>query len=118
MTTLALVLCRLHNGACMRRAVSGLILVVLLTCGLLLPAAAFASTASQATLLATEGGEVGGLTPQDPNSTDNEFAPAEYEGNFLWGGAVGILALLVVAVGGVGGLYYLLVVKAGEQASA
>lgn len=102
----------------MRRAVSGLVLVVLLTCGLLLPAAAFAGTTSQGVLIATESGEVGGLTPKDPNSTDNEFAPAEYEGNFLWGGAVGILALLVVGAGAVGGLYYLLVVKAGEQASA
>lgn len=103
----------------MRRLVPGLVLTLLLTLTVLAPTAAFAAadveTSTTTVLAAEEGGEVGGLEPGDPNAEDNTYAPSEYEGNFLWGGAVGLLVLLAIGFGAMGGLYYLLVIKANEK---
>lgn len=88
----------------MRRLLLGLVLSVVMLFALMGPA------------MATEAGPVGGLEPAEANDPDNEFAPGNYEGNFLWGGAVGLLFLVGVGFAGAGGLYYLLVVKANESA--
>lgn len=63
-------------------------------------------------LLATEGGEgeAPGPEPSGPNATGNPSAPENYEPNFLWGAALGLLGLAVLGILGLGGLYLLLVV--------
>jgi hypothetical protein len=58
-----------------------------------------------------------GTTPGDPNAEDNAFAPEDYEANFLWGAAVGLTVLVILGVGGVGLLYWGLVVRPKQQAS-
>lgn len=67
-----------------------------------------------------EGEEPQGPEPMGPNEdpTRNPAAPTDYEANFLWGAAVGLLALTVFAVAGVGGLYYLLVVRPRQRDDA
>lgn len=56
-----------------------------------------------------------GVAPGDPNAEDNAFAPDDYEPNFLWGAAVGLTALVVLGVGGLGLLYWGLVVRPKQR---
>lgn len=86
---------------------------------LLAGGAAVASTAGTApsvvTLAAEEGGEIEAPEPKGPNEEGNEFAPVEYEPNFLWGAAIGLFALTAIAFLAVGGLYWLLVKRPRES---
>ena len=70
-------------------------------------------------VLAAEGGGEGeeppGPDPMPADATENPAAPTDYEANFLWGAAVGLLVLTLFAVLGVGGLYYLLVVRPRQR---
>ncbi len=68
------------------------------------------------TVLATEGGTPSGPDPRGPNEADNEFKPADYESNFLWGAAVG-LGVLVLGLVGLLGLLYRLMVQRPAQAA-
>lgn len=104
------------------RRLSGLTLTGLLSVVLVvLPATAPAFAADATTIvLAAEGGageEPPGPEPMGPNEnpTKNPAAPTDYESNFLWGAAVGLLALTVFAILAVGGLYYLLVVRPRQR---
>lgn len=93
---------------------------MLLAVLLLVPATATAAPAAQptVTVLAVEGGEEGpvGPDPRGPNDPENTHAPDEYQANFLINAAVGLTALLLLLVVGLGGLYWLLV-KRPEEAS-
>lgn len=105
----------------MRRTLRAMVVPVLLLTLLLAPAAASASVdtavADDALILATEGGgEAPGLDPRGPDDPNNEFAPDNYEANFLWGAGVGILGLIVLLILTVGGLYYLLVIRPRQRA--
>jgi hypothetical protein len=100
----------------MRRRLAGILLPALLAVVALLPASAAvaAPAADDATVvLAVE--EVGENPGPDPN-LDNDFAPAPYESNFLWGAAVGLLVLVFLGAGALGGLYWLLVVRPKQRA--
>lgn len=87
------------------------VLATLLAALLLVPAAAAsvdpADPPADLVVLAAEGGDEGPVGPE-PNLT-NSNAPAEYEPPFLINAAVGLAALMVLLVVGVGGLYWLLV---------
>ena len=87
------------------------VFATLLAALLLVPAsAAFAETAAPSAdvvVLAAEGGGEGPVGPE-PNLT-NSNAPADYEPPFLINAAIGLAALLVLLVIGLGGLYWLLV---------
>lgn len=113
----------------MRRRHAGLVLSALIAALLLLPAAAaLAVTAAHAdtVVLAVEqapeepGAEPTqpGLEPGGPDDTENPAAPVEYESNFLWGAAIGLLVLVVLGLGAVGGLYWLLVVRPSQREDA
>ena len=97
------------------RAVTGALLAV----GLLFVAVGPAAGAPTPVVLAVEGGgedaEPLGPEPMPANATENPAAPTDYESNFLWGAAVGLLVLTVFAVLGVAGLYYLLVVRPRQK---
>lgn len=100
----------------MRRRIFGLLLSVATVVACLLPVvAATAAPGESAVVLAAEtGGEEGeapGLDPAGPNETDNPAAPEDYEANFLWGAAVGLLALTILGAVALGGLYYVQVVR-------
>ena len=108
----------------MRRLLS-VVIATLLAALLLAPAtAAFADVApaddGAVTVLAAEGGEQGplGPEPRGPNDTENSNAPSEYEPPFLINAAVGLTALLVVTVLGLGGLYWLLVQRHRTSSNA
>ena len=67
-------------------------------------------------LYATEShGEAPGLEPREANATDNDFAPKDYEQNFLWGAAVGLGAMTIGGFGALGGLYWLVVQRPAQQ---
>jgi hypothetical protein len=106
----------------MRRRLARLLSVSLLAMALVLPASVAtaapveAATAEVATVvLAAEGGEPAGLEPRSADDEENEFAPEPYQENFLWGAAVGLLAIVLAILGGLGGLYWLLVVRPSQQ---
>lgn len=94
-----------------------LLVGTLVACLTLLVAAAPAAAQPDSSVLvvAAEGGgeeaEPIGPEPMPADATDNPAAPTDYEANFLWGAAVGLLALTVFALLAVGGLYYLLVAR-------
>lgn len=102
-----------------------LLLVVpamLLAALLLVPTTAVATpaTPSQVAVLAAEGGQEGplGPEPRGPDDPDNSFAPGEYEPPFLINAAVGLTALLLVLVVGLGGLYWLMVQRPKESSKS
>ncbi|MFP5308251.1 MAG: hypothetical protein ACLGIR_01585 [Actinomycetes bacterium] len=102
----------------MRRRLAGILLPALLVVAVLLPATAAVAAPepeveSAAIVLAVE--EIGENPGPDPN-LDNDFAPADYEANFLWGAAVGLLVLIFLGAGALGGLYWLLVVRPKQRA--
>lgn len=77
---------------------------------------AAASTADHV-VLAAEGGHGGELPGPDPAEADdeaNEFAPDDYEANFLWGAAVGFGALVAGGLLTMGGLYWLMVLRPAQ----
>lgn len=100
-------------------------LAVVLAAALLLAAPAALAADPADLVLAVEGGasepaggasegEVGaeeplGLEPAPPDASGNPAAPEEYEANFLWGAAVGLMAIVTLTALVVGGLYWLLV---------
>lgn len=97
----------------LRRVIGGLVAALLL----IVPAVP-ALAAAPRTVLAVEGTGTGieveeellpGPAPMAPDAEDNPAAPTEYEANFLWGAAAGLLVLVVVGVLFLGLLYYLLV---------
>lgn len=94
---------------------------MLLAALLLVPTTAMATpaTSTTVTVLAAEGGGEGplGPEPRGPEDPDNSFAPTEYEAPFLINAAVGLTALLVLLVVGLGGLYWLLVQRPSKEAS-
>lgn len=100
----------------MRRLFHNLLSALLVVVALSLPVAA-ASAAPADDLpadrvqLATEaeGEEPAGLEPGGANDPDNANAPEEYEPNFLWGAAVGLVVLTVGGLGILAGLYWLMV---------
>ena len=96
----------------MRRRPARLLSAALLLVGLLLPGtAALAATAGDVVLAAAagEGDEPQGLDPVPLE--EDEFAPTDYEANFLWGAAVGLLVITLAIVGAVGAAYWYLVVR-------
>lgn len=100
----------------MRRRSVGLLLSVATALLFVLPATvATAAPAPSAIVLAAEtggeGGQAPGPEPAGPDDTENPAAPEDYEANFLWGAAVGLLALTILGAVALGGLYYLLVVR-------
>ncbi len=97
----------------MRRLLS-VVLATLLAALLLVPATAAvatpsASAAEVVVLAADGGGEPAGPEPRAPDDPENTNAPADYEPPFLINAAVGLAALMVLLVVGLGGLYWLLV---------
>lgn len=103
----------------MRRRLVGLLLSALLVCSVLAPAAAMAAPAAPVVLAAElEGGEAPGPEPAPANDTENPAAPTDYEANFLWGAAVGLLALMVLGALALVGLYLLLVKRPRAQQRA
>lgn len=94
---------------------------MLLAALLLVPATAMAtpSAPSQVVVLAAEGGEEGpvGPEPRGPDDPENSFAPGEYQPPFLINAAVGLTALLLLLVVGLGGLYWLLVQRPSKESS-
>ena len=102
------------------RRLPSVVLATLVAALLLVPApAAFAAgattsgpavaDASDVVVLAAEGGAPQGPEPKGPNDTENANAPKQYEPPFLINAAVGLTALLLLLVVGLGGLYWLLV---------
>lgn len=98
----------------MRRLLS-VVIATLVAVLLLAPATvafADAGPAAEVAVLAAEGGgEEGpqGPSPMGPHDTENSNAPAEYEPPFLINAAVGLAALMILLVLGLGALYWLLV---------
>lgn len=97
----------------MRRRPARLLSAALLLVGLLLPGTA-------ALALPAVGGDVvlaveePGGEPQGPDPVpleDDEFAPTDYEANFLWGAAVGLLVIVLGIAGAIGAAYWFLVAK-------
>lgn len=89
------------------------VLAMLLATLLLVPATAAAAAPvapADVVVLAAEGeGEPVGPDPMAPDDPENSFAPTDYEPPFLINAAVGLSALLILLVLGLGGLYWLLV---------
>lgn len=109
----------------MRRRLSAPLMTAALAVALLLPAGSAAAdgpvvvlAAEAGTEGATEGAEeqAPGLEPAPADDTENPAAPDDYEANFLWGAAVGLLALMLLGALAVGGLYWLLVVRPKQSA--
>lgn len=99
----------------MRRRLATVLTAALLGSGLLLPAAAHAAPAATSTVvLATEGVVSDeGLDPMEPDASENEFAPSEYEANVTWRANNYIFFLVMIVAGGMGLLYWL---KVGRYA--
>lgn len=98
----------------MRRRPARLLSAALLLVGLLLPGTAVlaAPAATADVVLAAAAGE--NDEPQGPEPVpleEDEFAPTDYEANFLWGAAVGLLVIVLGISGALGGAYWFLVVK-------
>lgn len=109
----------------MRRRLLAPLLSVVVALTLCAPAAAVAAPASAAVVLAAEGGGGGaegehapGPDPMPADATENPAAPKDYEANFLWGAAVGLLALTLLGALALAGLYWLLVVRPKQQDAA
>lgn len=104
------------------RRLPSVVLATLLAALLLAPAtAAVAAPSPQpVVVLAAEGGGEGpvGPEPRGPDDPENSFAPADYEPPFLINAAVGLTALLVLTVVGLGGLYWLLVQRPRTSSQA
>ena len=102
----------------MRRRPARLLSAALLLVGLLLPgtaALAAPATAGEVVLAAAAGDEEPqGLDPVPLE--EDEFAPADYEANFLWGAAVGLLVIVLGIVGAIGAAYWYLVVRPSQPA--
>lgn len=99
----------------MRSRLLRLLVAVPLLLGVMSAAVA---TAAPPLVLAAEGTDTGaeveeelepGPAPMGPDATDNPAAPADYEANFLWGAAAGLLVITLLGAIGLGLLYYLLV---------
>ncbi len=105
----------------MRRRLLGLLPAVLLVAVLLPAAAAVASPAASTIFLATEavgeGEGAPGLQPSEADAEGNPAAPENYESNFLWGAAVGLLVLIVLGAVALGAMYLLLVVRPRREAA-
>ena len=106
-----------RSRAALVRAVTGTLLAV----GLLFVSVAPAVAETPVVLLAAEEGGEGeeaeplGPDPMPADASPNPAAPDDYQANFLWGAAVGLLVLTLFAVLGVAGLYYLLVVRPRQR---
>lgn len=106
------------------RRLTGLVLPALLAAAMLLPATSAAAAPSAETagfVLAAEpggGGEPAGLDPMDPNNTENPAAPADYEPPFLWAASIGLLALAVLGVLVLVGLYYVMVHRPAQRSAS
>ena len=103
----------------MRRRPARLLSASLLLVGLLLPGtAALAAPAATQVVLAVEapaeGEEPPGLDPVPLE--EDEFAPTDYEANFLWGAAVGLLVIVLGIAGALGAAYWFLVYKPRQPA--
>lgn len=103
--------------------VARLLTATLVVVAVLLPAAGAAAASGDVAVrgelvLAAEGGGEGeeppGLEVRSAEDSENEFAPADYEANFLWGAAVGLLFLSLLIVGGLGAAWYWLVVRPSQ----
>jgi hypothetical protein len=107
----------------MRRRLAGLLVLAAALTAFVLPASAAIAAPQQATtlLLATEavgeGEPLPGPEPAGADDEDNAAAPDDYEANFLWGAAVGLLGLMLLGAVALGGLYYLLVARPKQQAA-
>lgn len=99
----------------MRRRLLAPLLSAVVAIAVLAPATAVAAPVPPAAVLAAEGGAEGegapGLEPAPADDTENPAAPEDYEANFLWGAAVGLLALMILGALALGGLYWLMVVR-------
>lgn len=106
----------------MRRRLFAPLLSVVVAVALLVPAAAIAAPSTGSVVLAAEEGAEGegppGPEPAPADDTENPAAPPDYEANFLWGAAVGLLALMLLGALALGGLYWLLVVRPKQQQDA
>lgn len=108
----------------MRRLALGLLLPAMLFATLVLPATAATATVTNShddvVLLATEAGNepLPGRTPRGPNASDNPNPPKDYQANFLWGAGVGLAVLVIGLVLLIAGLYYLLVKRPAQRATA
>ncbi len=102
----------------MRRVLGRLLTMVALFAALAMPGVAFADVATDTFILATEADAPPvGLDPAGPNDEDNAFAPTEFESNYLWGAAVGLLVLTAGGFALLGGLYYAKVVRPNQTAT-
>lgn len=104
----------------MRRRLATVLTAALLGSALLLPAAAAASpdgaTSSGLVATSTDGGvplaasgpvSDEGLDPMEPDATENEFAPSQYEANVTWRANNYIFFLVMLVTGGMALLYWL-----------
>ena len=95
----------------MRRRLATILTAALLGSALLLPLTAMPAMGTDL-VLATEGaGTDAGLEPMEPDATENEFAPPDYEANVTWRANNYILALVLFVVAYVGLMYYLRVAR-------
>ena len=99
----------------MRRRLATLLSAALLGAALLLPltalpALATADASDATSVLATEA-STEGLDPMEPDATENEFAPPQYEANWTWRAGTYLLGLIVLVVGYVALSYYLRVAR-------
>lgn len=105
----------------MRRRLARLTSALVLAVAMLAPAVAVAAptVTPGVVVLASAGPQsTEGLDPRTADDPDNEFAPPNYEQNFLWGAAVGLLALTLGIIGTIGGLYWWLVVRPDQPQRA
>lgn len=105
----------------MRRRLSAPLLAMVVAALCLLPTAAIAVPSASPVVLAAETGEgeaPPGPEPAPADDTENPAAPQDYEANFLWGAAVGLLALMLLGALALAGLYWLQVVRPRKQADA
>lgn len=96
----------------MRRFLETLLLPLVAVAAIWLPSVAAADELpADRVQVATEGvgSEEPGLAPAGPNEADNPNRPEDYDPNFLWGAAVGLVVLGVIGIAALGGLYYLMV---------
>ncbi len=67
-------------------------------------------------VLAAEGhsGPLPGPDPLPADDENNQFAPEDYEANFLWGAAVGFGAIVFLSLLALGALWWLMVVRPAQ----
>lgn len=99
----------------MRRRLFAPVLSAVVAVLLVVPVTASAADLASTVVLAAEGGGehegAPGPEPRPADDTENPAAPQDYEANFLWGAAVGLLALTLLGALALAGLYWLLVVR-------